>query len=108
MGRPIYTRKWFYLAQDRAYWRTLLNAALNLRVPLAMKLVYHVFACERKIELERYLATSRSFSVGGNACAINNTATVSCVLCGNLTGELFFGSDECYHSANGINISIIN
>ena len=29
---------WVDSAQDRNYWRTLVNAALNLRVPYAMEL----------------------------------------------------------------------
>jgi hypothetical protein len=29
----INTRNWVYLAQDREYWRALMNAALNLWVP---------------------------------------------------------------------------
>ena len=29
----INTRNWIDSAQDRDYWRALLNAALNLRVP---------------------------------------------------------------------------
>ena len=30
---------WVDLAQDRDYWRTLVNVALNLWVPLAIELV---------------------------------------------------------------------
>ena len=30
---------WVDSAQNRGYWRVLVNAALNIRVPLAMELV---------------------------------------------------------------------
>ena len=32
-------RNWVDWAEDRVYWRALLNAALNLRVPKATELV---------------------------------------------------------------------
>ena len=35
----INTRNWVDSAQGKDYWRTLVNAALNLRVPQAMELV---------------------------------------------------------------------
>ena len=35
----INTRNWIDSATDRDYWRALVNAALNLRVPLTMELV---------------------------------------------------------------------
>ena len=35
----INTRDWVDSVQDRHYWRALVDAALNLRVPYAIKLV---------------------------------------------------------------------
>ena len=35
----IYTRNWVDSAEDRDYWRPLVNAAMNLRVPKVIELV---------------------------------------------------------------------
>ena len=34
---------WVDSGQNRNYWRTLVNAALNLRIPKAMDLVIYLF-----------------------------------------------------------------
>ena len=39
----INTRNWVDLAQDRDYWRTLVNAALNLQVQQTIELVILLF-----------------------------------------------------------------
>ena len=37
----INTRNWVDSAKDRDYWRTVVNAVLNLRLPQAMKLIVY-------------------------------------------------------------------
>ena len=39
---------WVGSAQDRDYWRALVNAALHLWIPYAMELVSFVLCLERK------------------------------------------------------------
>ena len=39
----INAENWIDSAQDSNYWRSLVNAALNLRVPKAMELVNYFF-----------------------------------------------------------------
>ena len=41
----VNTRIWFDSAQDRIYWRALVNSALTLRIPEAMELVNYSINC---------------------------------------------------------------
>jgi hypothetical protein len=50
--RGINTRNWVDSAQDRDYWRDLVNAALNLQVPYAMELVVRYGQTYKYIPLE--------------------------------------------------------
>ena len=38
----ICTRNWVDSAQDKEYWRTLVNVALNLRVPLNIIIIFDI------------------------------------------------------------------
>ena len=70
----INTRNWFHSAKDKDYWRALVNAAFDLRVPQAMDLIIYTCQFSRQSNFDFCFTRSAFF----NAWFIENHLPLPC------------------------------